>query len=566
VNGCVRAITETVAMLPLITYKRLENGGKRRAADISLYHVLHDTPNEQQSAYEFREMLTGHMLLRGNGYAEIVTDDRGAVAELLPLHPDRVEVESIRVAGKLRRRYKVTEAGGSPRTLLQDEMFHLRGLSFDGVVGISVIEYARETIELAQAQQQHGTALFRNGANPGGVLSHPGTLSEIAQKRLEKRFDRDYGGARRTGKTMVLEEGLRWEQIGLKSVDAEWLQSMRFGVSDIARFFRVPPHMIQDLDRATNNNIEEQGREFVTYTMMPHFRRWEGAIRRDLIIAPRTYFVEFNVDALLRGSTKDRLESYAIGRNIGLYSPNELRYLENMNPREDPGGDEYLSPLNMNSTQRDGAPPAPEPKPVPRPARPTSVPPQRTQPKRAALAPSATEALVAPAFSDRADAVAEAAERFKDDPAGLRAWLNIYEDARERRAPNQPPPSPAAELHPEAVAALARAERAATRSRRHARTLAESVLRREVQWGRREAIRQAASPQGWREAVSKFYRAHAAYVAEKLHITDSEARAYASANEAALAKGGVYVLETWERDHIEALTQLALDTERGDAP
>ncbi len=342
--ACVRLLSETVAMLPLLMFVRLTDGGRERAPNHPLYDILHRQPNRWQTAFEFKEMLMGHVLLRGNGYAEIVPGPRGAVDQLIPLHPDRVTVERLEDG---RPRYKVREVDGRDRIILDEDMFHLRGPSFDGLTGVSVITYARESLGLGLAAEAYGARFFGNDSRPGGVLQTDKELSDKAAGRLAASWKAAHAGVGNSHKVAVLEDGVKWQQMGVAPEDAQFLQTREFTAEDIARWFRVSPHMIGVTSKATSwgTGIEQLSIGFVIYTLLPWLQRWEQAIDRDLIIAGNKYFAEFLVDTLLRGDTKSRYEAYQIARNIGTMSANDVRRLENQNPI--PNGDIYLQPLNM---------------------------------------------------------------------------------------------------------------------------------------------------------------------------------------------------------------------------
>jgi HK97 family phage portal protein len=347
VYSAVRILAETVATLPLIVYRRIENDGKERATDYFLYRLLHDQPNEEQTSVEFREMLQGHLALRGNAYAQI---DRkmGKPARLVPLHPDRVEVTRAKDGDLV---YRVNPDSGSPYTLSrrQGGIMHVRGLSSDGAKGINPIELFRETIGLGLAYEEYSGRLFGNGANINGVLETPQAMSDEALSRFRTLWQKNYSGIGNAGKTAILEQGMKWQAIGIAPKDAEFIVSRRFQVTEIARIFRVPPHMLADLERATFSNIEHQSLEFIRDTIRPWLVRWEQALTRDLIPPEDRdeYFVEFLIDGLMRGDLKSRYDSYAIGRNNGWLSANDIRRLENMNPLPPEQGDVYLIPLNM---------------------------------------------------------------------------------------------------------------------------------------------------------------------------------------------------------------------------
>jgi HK97 family phage portal protein len=343
--ACCRLISETVAMLPHIVYKRLGNGGKERATSHPLYSILHDQPNQRQTSFEFTDMMQMHALLRGSGIAKIKSGPRGPVDRLIPIHPDRViateEIDEDRL------RYKIVEKDGTINTYLDDEIFNLRGLSLDGVTSVSVISYARESMGLTLAAERFGAKLFNNYSRPGGFLKHPGHLSTEAQNRLREQTEEMTGGENlhRMG---VLEEGMDWVPVTFTPEDSQMLQTREFQAEDVCRWFRVPPHMVGLTSKATSwgSGIEELSRGFVTYVLMPWLVRWQQLISKDLIIASESYFVEFLTEALLRGDIQKRYSAYAVGRNGGWLSTNEIRKAENMNPIEG-GDDDYLTALNM---------------------------------------------------------------------------------------------------------------------------------------------------------------------------------------------------------------------------
>ncbi|MCH8275892.1 MAG: phage portal protein [Armatimonadetes bacterium] len=308
-----------------------------------MWEVLHDQPNPTQTSYEFREMLMAHVALRGNGYAEIIPTAGNPVAELIPLHPDRVRpfwAPDKTVA------YRYQPLNGPSRIILGAEMFHVRGLGFDGLSGMSPIRLHRETIGEDFAAQEYSARFWANDATPSGVLKIEGTLGDEAQARLRKSWEEQQTGANRH-RPALLEDGLEYEAIGLTREDAQYVESRKFTGLQIARMFRIQPHLVGILDRATFSNIEAQGIEFVVYTMGPWLRRWEQAARRDLFTAAsrRTHFSEFLVDGLLRGDRKARSEFYKTAIINGWMSRNEVRRRENLNRRD--GLDEFLVPLNM---------------------------------------------------------------------------------------------------------------------------------------------------------------------------------------------------------------------------
>jgi HK97 family phage portal protein len=361
VFACVRILAETLASLPLHLYKRLSNDAKERAREHPLYSILHDLPNPEMTAFEFRETLMGHVATWGNGYSEIQLNKGGQVMELWPLRPDKMKIE--RRDGELWYTYRLPKPDKFGRTeviLRKEQLLHVHGLGFDGIQEYNPIRLARDAVGLAMATEGYGGRFFKNGASPGGVLEHPGTLSPEAHKNLRESWEEQHKGLDRSSRLAILEEGMKYNQIGLPPETAQFLQTRKFQVSEIARFYRVPPHMVADLDRATFSNIEHQGLEFVMYTMMPWMVRWEQAIGRDLLgtAERRQYFAGFLVDALLRGDIKSRYEAYAVARQNGWMNADEIRARENLNPMPDGQGQIYLVPLNMVPADQVGLEPS----------------------------------------------------------------------------------------------------------------------------------------------------------------------------------------------------------------
>jgi HK97 family phage portal protein len=354
VFSCTRVCAETAGSMPLIIYKRLPDGGKVRATDHPLYKVLHNKPNIYQTSMEFIEMMQGHLELRGNAFALIVPGPRGAVDQLIPLHPDRVNVYRL-PNGRLRYQVRAWY-DGSVTNYAMEEIFHLRGLSSDGMIGMSTIAVQREVIGTALAQQEYAARFFSNDSQPRGVLEHPGKLKQETYDRLKRTWEQSQTGVNRH-KAALLEEGLKYQAIGMNNKDSQFLEARQFSRSDIAGFFRVPLHKIGDLSKAAFSNIEQQSIEFVTDCMRPRAVRWEQRISVDLLDPldlgdGQEYFAEFLMDALLRGDIKSRYESYAIGRQWSWLSRNDVRRFENLNPVEN--GDDYLTPLNMVDTGGQG--------------------------------------------------------------------------------------------------------------------------------------------------------------------------------------------------------------------
>lgn len=357
VQSAVRLLSETVASLPLHLYKR-RGDNKTRADTHPGYALMHRQPNEVATSMVFREILQAHLCLWGNAYARIARNSRGEAIALYPLHPGEVEPEWTTDGKSII--YEVKDLG----RLTANEVLHIPGLGFDGLKGKSPIAWAMEQIGASIATDQYTASFFGNSALPTGVLSTDQNLTPDQVKQLNESW-KD-GRAKNPLGTAVLSGGMKWQQITIPPEDAQFLETRRFQVTEIARIFRVPPHMIGDLERATFSNIEHQGIDFVTYSLRPWLVRWEQELNRKLLTENQTrnHFFEFNVDGLLRGDTKSRYEAYSIGRQWGWLSANDVRRLENMDPVE--GGDIYLIPMNMedaNAPEEEEEPPMLPPAP-----------------------------------------------------------------------------------------------------------------------------------------------------------------------------------------------------------
>lgn len=358
VFGCIRIISETLASLPNIVYKRLADDGKERARDHWAYSLLRYRPNPWQTAVEFYEMMTAHCALRGNAFAEIVWTGAGVVDRLVPLHPDRVKIDYLE-NGRMRYRYR-DPLTGQERPLLQDDVFHLRGLSMDGRVGLSVIGYQRETVGLTMAANDYGARFFMNDATPRIVLTHPDHFKDKpARDRFRASFNENVTGQNRHG-TAILEDGIKIEKMGVSNEDAQFLETRRYQVADIARIFRVPLVLLQETEKSTSwgTGIEQFMLAFVIHCIRPWAIRWEQSLQRHFLTDgegddPGENFCEFLMDALLRGDLKSRYDAYKIGIDAGFLVPNEARRFENMNPID--GGDEIRKP---QAPAAPGAPPA----------------------------------------------------------------------------------------------------------------------------------------------------------------------------------------------------------------
>lgn len=344
VYACVRVIAETVASLPLHVYESTATGSEK-AVDHPLYKILHDEPNTEMTSFILREVILSHLLLWGNAYCQIVRTGRNHIVGLYPLLPDRMEVDRDS-SGKLLYTYTTTE--GKPLKLACEEVLHIPGLGFDGVMGYSPVALERNAIGLGISAEEYGSKFFANGATPAGVLTHPNSVKNPSA--LRESWNAAYGGSARSNRVAILEEGLKFERIAMPNNEAQFLETRKFQVSEICRIFRVPPHLVGDLEHATFSNIEHQSISFGVHTIRPWLVRIEQSLNRALFSDTEKghFYVRFNMDGLMRGAYKERMEGYAIARQNGWMNANDIRELENMNPipKED-GGDDYLVNGNM---------------------------------------------------------------------------------------------------------------------------------------------------------------------------------------------------------------------------
>jgi HK97 family phage portal protein len=348
VYACVRILAETIASLPLNVYRSTDNG-KEKAIDHQLYYLLHDEPNPEMTSFVFRETLMSHLLLWGNAYAQIIRDGRGKVLALYPLLPDRMTVDRT-TDGQLYYEYR-RDSGYV--ILRPEDILHIPGLGFDGLVGYSPIAMAKNAIGMAIATEEYGGKFFANGASPGGVLEHPGVVKDPA--RIRESWNAVYQGSGNAHRVAVLEEGMKFQPIGIPPEQAQFLETRKFQTEEICRIFRVPPHLVANLDKATFSNIEHQSISFVVHTIRPWLVRLEQGMNKALLSQSEKgrYFVGFVVDGLLRGDYASRMQGYAIGIQNGFLSPNDVRTLENMNTIEH--GDIYAMNGNMLKLEDVGA-------------------------------------------------------------------------------------------------------------------------------------------------------------------------------------------------------------------
>lgn len=354
VYSCVRILSEAIASLPLHVY-RYKGAGKERVFDHPLYHILHDEPNSEMTSFVFRETLMSHLLIWGNAYAQIIRDGAGRVVALYPLLPNKMTVYRDK-NGEIYYAY-TRSSDENPNfkeygtvMLRREDVLHIPGLGFDGLMGYSPIAMARNAVGMTIACEEYGASFFANGANPGGVLEHPGVLKDPAKVR--DSWNSVYQGSGNAHRIAVLEEGMKYQQIGIPPEEAQFLETRKFQINEIARLYRIPPHMVGDLEKSSFSNIEQQSLEFVKYTLDPWVIRWEQALARSLLLPEekKQYFIKLNVDGLLRGDYQSRMTGYATARQNGWMSANDIREMEDLNPiAPEEGGDLYL--INGNMTK-----------------------------------------------------------------------------------------------------------------------------------------------------------------------------------------------------------------------
>lgn len=361
VYACVRILAEAVASLPLHVYEYQDDGGKKLVHDHPLYYLLHDEPNPEMTSFVFRETLMSHLLIWGNAYAQIIRDGAGRVLGLYPLLPDKMDVQRddrgniYYVYSRNSDENPMFKEYGDIR-LKAEDVLHIPGLGFDGLIGYSPIAMAKNAVGMTLACEEYGASFFANGANPGGVLEHPGVLKDPSKVR--ESWNSVYRGVNNAHKIAVLEEGMKYQQIGIPPEEAQFLETRKFQINEIARLYRIPPHMVGDLDKSSFSNIEQQSLEFVKYTLDPWVIRWEQSLQRSLLLPgeKEKYFIKLNVDGLLRGDYQSRMNGYAVGRQNGWFSANDIREMENMNPIPDEeGGNLYLINGAMTKLEDAGA-------------------------------------------------------------------------------------------------------------------------------------------------------------------------------------------------------------------
>lgn len=402
--AAVKILTEDLSSIPFVLYQRDADGGRTEAEQHALWEVLQFQANNRQTALEFWEMETGHLLLRGNAYARLVEGRRGFADQLEPLNPDRMEPHRL-PSGRIR--YDYTRPDGTEQKFTEDEIMHLKGFSSDGMRGLSVIQYAAQSFGTAMAADHYAANFFGDGATPSAVLSSPGRLKPGEQDNLRASIREYTGGVRNSHGFLVLEDGISWQQIGIKPEEAQLLASREYSVEEVARWFNLPVHKLRVNKQAqTFASVEAFNTEYVVHSLRPLARRVEQAVRRDLIIQTRKFFAEFRLTELLRASTKERTDYYHTGILDGWLNRNEVRRAESFNPGPDEL-DEFLEPRAMvpaggqtetGAAQMNGSPAA------------------------TALVREAASAVV----SKEIDSATRAAARYAKNPQGWERWVKSF--------------------------------------------------------------------------------------------------------------------------------------------
>ena len=344
VYACVRVISETAASLPLGVYEAT-NDGNLKAGDHPLYRLIHDEPNAEMTSFVFREVMLAHLLLYGNSYSQIIRSGKNTVVGLYPLLPDHMDVDR---DSKGNLTYTYTTSDGKTVVIKPQDILHIPGLGFDGIIGYSPIALEKNAIGLGIASEEYGSKFFSNGARPSGILTHPNTVKN--PKAVRESWNSAYGGSSNSNRVAILEEGMTFTPLSIPNNEAQFLETRKFQVDEICRIFRVPPHLVGNLEHATFSNIEHQSIDFAVHTIRPWLVRIEQSMNRALFTDQEKgrFYVQFNIDGLMRGDYKSRMEGYAIARQNGWMSANDIRALENQNPiPKEEGGDAYLVNGNM---------------------------------------------------------------------------------------------------------------------------------------------------------------------------------------------------------------------------
>jgi HK97 family phage portal protein len=346
VYACVRVITQAISTVPFVLYEKDSEGNRREAVEHPLHKILHDEPNRDMTSMTYREVVMNHLLLRGVHYSEVVWDNSGNVVEVYPLDPDQIKVERNEATKELQYRHLPTG-----KVLPKYRILHIPGLGWDGINSYSPLALARNSLSLAQSVEKYGNNFFTNGINPTGFIEVPDTMSDAAYQRFVKDLKGKYGGVSNSGRLLILENGAKYSRVSIAPEDAQFLQTRKFSVQDICRWFGVPPYMVGDLEKLNYNNIEQQSIDLVRYTFRPWAVRLEQHFNRSFIPSKKRgqMFCELKLDGLLRGDAASRWAYYTQGHDRGILSADEIRQLENLPAQPDNMGKEYLVPLNYTT-------------------------------------------------------------------------------------------------------------------------------------------------------------------------------------------------------------------------
>ncbi|WP_010498532.1 phage portal protein [Paenibacillus elgii] len=352
VYACVRVLAETLASLPIFVYRQQNSGRREKAINHPAYYLLHDQPNEEMTSYNWRETMMASLLLGGNAYSILTHNGRGQVIDAYPVPWYQVNVTRDPNSHELQ--YWIMDRGKSefyPR----ERVLHIPGLGYDGLIGFSPIRMNAQAVGLGMAQLEFAERFYGQGMNIGGVLEYPGELKDTAYSRLKSDLMDRGAGLENSHIPLILEAGAKFSRIPMPLTEAQFIESRRLSKEDICSIYRVPPHMVADLSRSTNNNIEQQSLEFVQYTMLPYLSKWEQALNRKFFTQSERrqgYYVKFNVDGLLRGDAKSRAEALNVMRQNGVINADEWRELYEMNPQGSETGEVYLVNGNMKPVSK----------------------------------------------------------------------------------------------------------------------------------------------------------------------------------------------------------------------
>jgi HK97 family phage portal protein len=352
VFACVRLLSESIASLPLFLYRKTETG-KEKATDMPIYEVLHDVPNPETDSFQFWQAFVANMLIYGRGYAEVVRNNAGHIVQMWNITTPFVRVQRNSETQELE--YVITPSGKERFILRKDQIFRVDWFSMDSLNAFRPLELAQNAIGLSEAAEEFASNYFKNGANVGGIIEYPDVLRDNDLEQYKKDVRKEYSGLSNAARLLFLEQGAKFQKVSNTPEESQMLETRKFQVEEVARFYNVPLHMVGDLEHATFSNIEQMSLNYVIYTLRPYLVRIERAITAQLLMPQERsiYFPKFSVEGLLRGDYKSRMEGYAVARQNGWMSANDIRELEDMDhiPAEE-GGDAYLANGNLRSLKK----------------------------------------------------------------------------------------------------------------------------------------------------------------------------------------------------------------------